>query len=375
MIGDNIRRRHLLAAAISALTVLLVSFMTTTPANAAVPGNWITQQVNFVAARQLSDGGILSSPTQIDPYFSNIAAMGLARANTATSRAVLLRWMGWYLAHMNNPDSSGLVDTVYDYSYDPSSGVQTPTGDYDSVDSYSSTTLNVARLAYATGDYTLRSFVKSHIRTYEAIASLITHPSGSGGVRDSNNLTFAKPTYHADYLMDNSEVYGGLTDFAKLESALGRTSQARYYSSWATTTKSAMDSLLWNSSTDTWDWALGSPSSLVTFYPDSVAQLWPIIWGVAGRTGTKAVMTWRKFNEAWPNWMHDSEPDSYPWAAMASASQRMGDTSDAYTLLTTIHNNYAPGWGLPNLCGAATCGSWYDAEAGWFLLGALHVTP
>lgn len=378
MIFRKLSSRRLLTALIGAPLVLLG---TAVPAHAAarhcpmVPSTWVTEQVSFVAAHQLPDGAIISTPGKINPYFANIGAMGLARANTPTSRAALQAWMSWYLAHLNKPDTSGLTDTVYDYTYDSATGTETSTGDYDSVDSYASTTLDVAYLAYATGDSSLRSFVRDNILSYEAIANLDDYPSGGGGVRDTNNLTFAKPTYHADYLMDNAEVYGGLTDFAALESALGRTSQASYYGTWAATTKSAITSQLWNASTSTWDWALNMPANLGTFYPDAAAQLWPVIWGVTAPGDAKSVSAWSNFTAAWPGWMHDTEPDGYPWTVMTSAAERMGDTTDADTLLTTIHGNYAPGWGLPTSCGASTCGTWYDAEAGWFLLGALNKTP
>lgn len=362
------RRRSVVALVVGGLT-LLAALVAPSPASAAVPSSWVTEQVDFIVDNQLPDGAILSTPTQINPYFANIAAMGLARANTATSRAALRAWMGWYLDHLNDPDASGLVDTVYDYTYDGST--ETPTNDYDSVDSYASTTLNVAYLAYETGDDTLRQFVADHIVTYEGIANLLNYPQDSGGVRDSNDLTFAKPTYHADYLMDNAEVYSGLNDFAALESTMGRASQASYYASWATTTQNAITSLLWNSSTSTWDWALGSPATMATFYPDSVAQLWPTIEGVVAPTDGKATTSWDNFTTAWPDWKHDTEPDSYPWTAMASAAERMGDSADADTLLTSIHDNYAPGWAAPTSCGTPPCGSWYDAEAGWFLLGAV----
>lgn len=43
----------------------------------------------------------------------------------------------------------------------------------------------------------------------------------------------------------------------------------------------------------------------------------------------------------------------------------MGDSSGANTLLSTLENKYAPGWG----------GNWYDDEAGWFLLAATDTSP
>lgn len=355
------RIRHLLVVAVAAGGLALA---TTTPAGAAVPGAWITEQVQFVVDHQLADGAILGPGNSINPYFANIAAMGLARANTSTGDTALHAWMSWDLAHLNGTDVHGLHGTIYDYGYDPGSGNETSTGGYDSVDSYASTTLNVAYLAYRTGDANLRSLVSGSILTYEAIANLLDY-SAPDGVRQADGLTAAVPG-GAEYTMDNAEVYSGLSDFASLESLLGRSSQASYYGGWAASTASAMSSLLWNGTNGNWDWALGAASNpAATFYPDAAAQLWPETFGAVAPTSGQATAAWSAFTSGWPDWMHDGEPDAFPWTAMAVAAQVMGDGADADTLLTTIHSNFAPGWG----------GNWYDDEAGWFLMGATGTTP
>jgi len=336
-----------------------------------VPSAWVSEQVQFITGHQLADGAILSSSNRINPYFANVAAMGLAKANTPASRAALVKWMKWYVAHLNQRDASGLSNTVYDYNYDAATGRETPVNDYDSVDSYAATALSVAAAAYdAPGpDATLRDFVSSHIATYEAIANLLDYGSPTG-VREANGLTFAKPSYRADYLMDNSEVYAGLADFSKLEQSLGRTSQANYYGSWANTSRQAILSQLWNPGTGRWDWALGSPSTLSRFYPDAAAQLWPTLFGVVSPSSAQASSSWAQFKTAWPNWSSDVIGDGFPWTAMARAGQLMGEKGAANQLLSVVHTRYAPAWAQPSGCSVAPCGSWYDAEAGWFLRGA-----
>jgi hypothetical protein len=72
--------------------------------------------------------------------------------------------------------------------------------------------------------------------------------------------------------MDNAEVYSGLRDFAQLQTLLGRTAQATYYSSWASTTKNAIIAKLWNSANNNWDWAYANSSNTNVFYAQGTAQ-------------------------------------------------------------------------------------------------------
>ena len=56
-------------------------------ASAAVPPTWISEQVDFLLSRQLPSGAILGAGTKITPYFANIGAFGLVKADTTASRA------------------------------------------------------------------------------------------------------------------------------------------------------------------------------------------------------------------------------------------------------------------------------------------------
>lgn len=339
-----------------------------------VPATWITEQVNVLLSNQLSDGAILGPGTRINPYFANIGAFGLIRANTTASRAGALKWMKWYLAHLNAAAPNVPANSVYDYDYDPASHTETPTGDFDSVDSYASTTLNLAYMAYTTGATDLQSFVRTNITTYEAIANLLDYGPPTGvRIQPGNpdaDLTMAKPSYPIAYTMDNAEVYSGLSDFAQLEANLGRTSQSNYYRSWATTTKNAITTKLWNTTNNNWDWAYLNPSGTSVFYPEGVVQLWPIIFGVVAPTDPKATAGWSQFTTSFPTWYSAPVPDAYPWVSIARAAQIMGDAHHADDFLTGVHSRYAPGFTQPTTCGTPPCGDWYDAEAGWFILAA-----
>ena len=91
----------------------------------------LTATSNYIAAQQLADGAILTSSTEIDPYFANYAAIGWIKDDKLSRISDVESWINWYIDHFNWPDSQGLYGTVYNYTYDPSSGVETSTGTYD----------------------------------------------------------------------------------------------------------------------------------------------------------------------------------------------------------------------------------------------------
>ncbi len=369
-----IRRRWGTAIIAMAATAGLLVPASTAQAAPSIPTSWVTEQVNFILSKQLPNGAIVGAENLMMPYFANVAAIGLLDANTSTSRAAALKWMKWYIANLNPASTDVPANSVFDYEYDPATGSLTATGDFDSVDSYASTTLNLALAAYKSGDTALKNYVSSKILKYEAIANLLTY-SAPTGVRIASgpdaDLTMAKPSYPEAYVMDNAEVYSGLVDFAKLETLLGRTSQASYYQSWADTTKTAMIAKLWNTSTNSWDWAYASPSDTTTFYADGVAQLWPALYGVVTPTSAKATAAWSRFTTSFPTW-YTVSADNYAWTSVGRAAQIMGDNTHATTYLNNIHARFAPGWTYPTSCGVTPCGEWYSNEAGWFITAGLH---
>ncbi|MBG6107399.1 hypothetical protein [Frigoribacterium sp. CG_9.8] len=343
-------------------------------ASAAVPTSWVDEQVNFILSEQLSSGAILSvGGAKITPYFANIAALGLIKAGTPAARAGALKWMRWYLNHLNAAATNVPANSVFDYSYDPGTQTETPTGDFDSVDSYASTTLNLAYAAYSSGDPALQSFVTANILTYEAIANILNF-GAPVGVRIQSGpdagLTIAKPSYAIAYTMDNAEVYSGLAEFALLESALGRGSEATYYGGWASSTKDTILAKLWNPTNQNWDWAYGNMSNTNVFYAQATAQLWPTLYGVVAPNDPKAISAWTQFSASYPAWFNGSIPDGYPWVSVSRAAQMMGETANADSYLTNVHSRYAPGFTLPTTCAVAVCGRWYDNEAGWFILAS-----
>jgi len=150
------------------------------------------------------------------PYFGCFAAQSMILANRISPDPNYLQsakeFLTWYVNNMN-PDG-----TVYDFTGTYPNFVAT--GDYDSTDSYASEFILTSLMYYQdTEDSNFLDWVWPNI--IKAAGAIDLTLQGDG-------LTWAKPTYHAKYLMDNSEVWQGYTAaaiFAELEANLTRQSE------------------------------------------------------------------------------------------------------------------------------------------------------
>src|SRR5919109_3076873 len=125
-------------------------------------------EYEWIAAQQLANGAIVNrgldeaerpEEVAVNPYFANFAALGLVQSGRLELLEAVRLWMTWYFDHMNRPDVHGFTGTVYDYHVSRDD-VETPTLDYDSIDSYASTCLNLAREYWRNGGD--QDFVRAH---------------------------------------------------------------------------------------------------------------------------------------------------------------------------------------------------------------------
>src|SRR5437016_10479275 len=84
-----------------------------TPGPTSPPSNSGPYQANitataqwFAATTQAPDGAILYGSSAINPYYSNLAAIGLT--HDPGSYGMVQHWMQWYVGHLNWPDKWGL---------------------------------------------------------------------------------------------------------------------------------------------------------------------------------------------------------------------------------------------------------------------------
>ncbi len=246
---------------------------------AAVPG-----EASFIESAQIADGAITEYPgsSVVNPYLGAYAAMGLARASMLTGdptpAADAWRWLDWY---QGAEGSGGIVTDAT-----ATGGTTVPTGTVDATDATAGMFLVAADNAWAaTGDVSqLRAIQPGIAGALTAIAS----------VRSPSGLTWATASYRASYLMDESEVYGGLVSAAALETTLGDQALATQASSEATALASAVAGL-WDPATGAYDWAVagdgvGTVTNWQVAYPDAFEQAWAVAWGLAPASRASALM-------------------------------------------------------------------------------------
>jgi hypothetical protein len=268
----------------------------------------IEADANWIVSAQLPNGAIANYPFNgtsavIEPYMSNYGAIGLAEATIATDDAVYANdawnWLFWYAAHMN--PNTGYVT---DYNYRNST--ETSTGSFDSTDAYAGTFL-----AAAWDTYLAQPRATKLVKLLPAIELAV---KAIESTQQSDGLTWATPTYHAKYLMDNAEVYGGLVSAKNLARAAGDNALAAEVSRDATRSFDGIQTL-WNSTTDSYDWTRAgansttdTPTDWSVIYPDAFEQMWAVAWDAT--TSSHAASVLSLFVAAQPNW--DVPTDTAP---------------------------------------------------------------
>lgn len=333
---------------------LTLNVGSTTSTSSSLYQNNFTNQSNWLMNWVMSSGAINSSGNQIEPYFSNIAAIGMVRDPSKYS--VILGWMKWYIAHLNYGDKWGLSGTIYVYNTD-SSGNEINTYTADSTDSYAGTFLTVVWQAYQTGDPTLQAYIKTLYSQIDLIAQVLVQ------TQHSNGLTWATPSYNIEYLMDNCEGYRGLRDAAQLfQYAFNDSNKAGYYNQRADMMYNGIFKMYlgngqWSMFTD--DIGTLQTPNMGVWYPDATAQLFPMLEGVIPGGDSRAQATYNNFNAAWPGWPNLSfnSQDPFPWVLVADSAAAMGDKGRLSTYINTVTNKYV-NQGYPAPWNAEEAGFW-----------------
>ncbi len=291
-----IRNRKVQAAC---LTLLLVA--TTLPARAQTLTltSDVSSDADWIMSARLPDGAIANYVDRqaVWPYLSNFAAMGLAKATTVTRNnayvAAAWTWLSWYQAHM---DATGFVT-----DYRMSNGVLTSTNDMDSTDAYAGTFLLAAREAYrATSDLTtLKTLTTGISKAVQAIEA----------TQDTDGLTWAKPSWHVKYLMDQAETFAGLLAAVDLANLLKNSTLANRAQSDANRMKTGVANI-WNTTTLAFDWAVHDTGARTAtdwtlLYSDALQQAWAVAFGIVDSTRASSLIT--KFTTSQPNWQYPNK--------------------------------------------------------------------
>jgi hypothetical protein len=274
------------------LSVLLVTLVALAAPALAGREDGIRSDVDWILGAQMADGAIAHQHDRVTvlPYLANFAAIGLARARKVTGD----RRYGeaWYQHH---EDANGYVT-----DYVVRNGTLHSTGDMDSTDAYAGTFLIAVRDAWRA------TKSRSHLRSVRPGVVGAVHAIES--TQDGDGLTWAKPSWHVKYLMDQAETYAGLVSAVEIGRAVGERSLARRAARDAARLRVGADKL-WNRATGAYDWALHQNTARratdwSVLYPDAAAQAWVAALGLARGARAKALTA--RFERAQPQWADPS---------------------------------------------------------------------
>ncbi|MDP2873227.1 MAG: hypothetical protein Q8P31_11920 [Bacillota bacterium] len=317
----------------------------------------LREEYEWLERCRLPSGALSMAPgdRRINPYFANAAAMALLHWNSDAVRD----WIVWYLTHMNEVDRFGLRGTVYDHQWG-ASGVENSMDDYDSADSYAATFLTlVARYFFTTGDAGL---VLQHLEKLETVAGVCL------ALQDEDGLTWANADRRFKFLMDNSEVYRGLADWAEVLRTLGLWQQGDVWAAVAESVRLAVDRELWVESRGAYTWAktpFGQRAIRRRWYPDTAAQLYPILHGLIDPDGPRAKSLIAMVNSSYPGWPWLATGDQFPWAVIAYVNAVAGDRDMSLRFVDSVWESHLSS-GRP--------WPWYNMEAAYLVFTVLELT-
>ena len=239
----------------------------------------LRRAANRIVSYQQTDGAItMGGGTQVNPYFSSHAAIGLAHAYKVTKdkrySLAIRNWLSWYTKHINE---DGTID-----NFDNASGQWQPylnpkTSSYfDSTDAYAATFMEALSEAILIGGDAKwrKQMLKFVPKIFGAMRLTMQKKYG---------LTCATPNYPVMYTMDNIEVYRGGYSAAVI-SGLGTTDGKKRLGQ-ANATLTAIQRLLREQSNvfyligiQTDGYQFTATKTMDNWYSEQMAQLMPIAW-------------------------------------------------------------------------------------------------
>jgi len=265
-------------------------------------------------------------------YFTNLGLISIVQYLDAPDLDKYIRtYLDLYISKLE-PDVS-IKDVHFPFGRANPSSFTLAMADSD--DSYAATTLTLAvRYLRASQNWAWWDKNKTRLKdmAYRNIA-LAVKPNGLTSVFQAPR----NQTNNAGYLMDNSEVYRGLRDFAAMLRERGDTADAAYYDSFAKNIATAMTTLF-SPATNAFRMADLSTQTETSFYPGTTCQVFPQVFGVAECAPY--------FDRAWtfmavnsPGW-EAGKLDPYPFAVLGLAAAKRGLTTIAKAQQTSIEKTF-----------------------------------
>lgn len=333
----------------------------------------------WLEGTQLENGAFVFYPSSsgeysVNPYYACYTVLALLKSSGADRANQVKKYFDWHFDHLNSSleDPSGLNGTIFDYKIiREDSGVlsEQTTYEYDSTDSYAALFLMALNVyVEATGDIDYLLGYSEEVLSVIAVMEFTT----------KNGLSTASPDYPVIYLMDNAEVICGnkaaihlLKNMSKADPKFAIESQNVLEATQERLIK--MDKALekdmflidqgiyapsvrWENSMLVYadfDWE--------TFYPDAVAQLFPIIMEIIPPDSRRAEMLYYEFCSYW-EWeqlQHQSQGSTpFYWSAIAYCAALMDDTQRVDSYIDLLNQDALVDFAYPV----------YNADMAWLIL-------
>lgn len=290
----------------------------------------------------------------MSPYYAEFTALALLESDTKYVKSVK-KYLNWQFSHLNTAkqDINGVDGTIYDYweyvsTNKPSvkkEKVYKENGEkfYDSTDSYAALFLTVLWKYYqVSGD---KAYIQKHEKEIGRVVNALN-------TTIQNDLSIATPSYQVKYLMDNAEVYQGLSDGLLLYQKVFSSNQKiqQQLKKNKSKIRKNIDEKMWHDNKGGYyDSSLvktggkykASKFNWNTFYMDATAQVYVITNGVVSQQSKRAKQVYQNFNKYWSNgkanhqWEKMEYKDEYYWGELVYAAALMKDTKRVKTYMET----------------------------------------
>ena len=295
----------------------------------------IRREAEWILSQQLPGGAMVTAyPGQpkIVPYFAHLGLYGLAAWGLSLPRVRV--YLDWYLAHLERPDCYGITGTVYDY-YLEEDGTEVPARTYDSSDSYGATFLTLVRRYYeASGD---AGWLLHHRQELDLVSGAML------ATLQRDNLTLARPDWKVKYLMDNCEVYRGLKDYAWLLAQVRwGAGEVERYEALAGKVREALEAKMRVNGgycPAIYRAGLRRRPNWKKWYPDALAQLFPIITGIVSPEEETARRLYGNFLRNYPRWYEQTTPENFLTTLVVYAATLMEDRWRVRQYVTGLEEN------------------------------------
>jgi hypothetical protein len=274
----------------------------------------------------------------IAAYEGNLGLIGALRVDPSL-RTEAADWLRWQVRHLplRGPDQGVLHDrwVLADGTQETMCPPDIAASHCHQIDATDSTIASLFLMAKAYldngGDAALLREPAVRLALERAATTLAR-------LQQANGLSWAKRSHPVAYLMDAVEVAAGWRALASVQERVwaqpqaAQTSRAR-----AQQTSSGVEQQLWDAGAGLWRVSLEAASPQTTrWYPDTVAQAWPLLWSSAGQPAgytasrnawPRAAAQWRTNDHAWQ--ARNVDPAGFWWPAAAVAAHCVGDTAAA----------------------------------------------